>query len=137
MSIRRRMAAGAVCLVAIGGATLTTVTTADAGVKLTRIDVGKTIRQGGYWKGSGSYVNGSGLYARVCVSLWKNWPGPDKRLSQACRVATRGSRAFSAPSVKCKVLWGQVNIFTKVEAFDANNKRVAVKNSNKIGAARC
>jgi hypothetical protein len=96
-----------------------------------RIDVGYTILQNGYWKGSGSYQNYDGRYAHVCVTLWFNGMFGGKALSSSCRNTPRGSGyAFSAPSVRCQNVVGEV--FTEVTAFNSGWGQLDAKYSNYI-----
>jgi hypothetical protein len=74
-----------------------------------RIDVGYTILQGGYWKGSGSYNNYDGVYRAVCVGLWFTGVQGAVNLSVRCVDTPKGGGyAFSAPSVRCRTSPGYV-----------------------------
>jgi hypothetical protein len=80
-----------------------------------RIDVGWTILQNGYWKGSGSFSNLNGTYTSVCVGLWvKDAVLGLQEKSVRCVNTPKGSGfAFSAPDVACYTFsWGTV--FTTV-----------------------
>jgi hypothetical protein len=116
------------------GAVAATTASADAAVP-TKITVGKTIKQGKYWKGSGGYSNGSGKYSRVCVELRvKRWPFGLDSLSHKCHATPPGSHGtWSAPPVQCKY-WPKDKVYTRVQAFNAYNKVVATKYSNQISA---
>jgi hypothetical protein len=98
-----------------------------------RIDVGYTILQGGYWKGSGSYNNYDGVYRAVCVGLWFTGVQGAVNLSVRCVGTPKGGGyAFSAPSVRCRNSPGY--IWTKVEGFKHGSRSRDVKTSNRIGA---
>ncbi len=96
-----------------------------------RIDVGFTILQNGYWKGSGSYQNYDGAYAHVCVTLWFNGLNGGEPLSTSCRNTPKGAGfAFSAPDVKCQDVIGEV--YTEVDGYNSGWVALDSKFSNDI-----
>jgi hypothetical protein len=96
-----------------------------------RIDVGYTILQNGYWKGSGSFQNYDGTYAHVCVTLWFFGLNGGEPLSSSCRNTPAGpGYAFSAPDVRCQDVIGEV--YTEVDGYNSGWVTLDSKVSNTI-----
>ncbi|MEU4536999.1 hypothetical protein AB0G15_19235 [Streptosporangium sp. NPDC023825] len=117
---------------AITATALLPVNAASAAIP-TRIDVGYTITDHVYWKGSGSYSNGNGTYVRWCVRLMMAEIGPNRTLSSRCQATPAGSQGtMSAPDVRCYRSGNPTDyVYTRVSAYDANN-RETFKESNDI-----
>ncbi len=100
-----------------------------------RIDVGLTIRDGSWIKGSGSYTNGND-YTRVCIGIVR-WTWDLTRSSmpagEACRSTpdwTSGS--FSAPNVYHQLGGACYYYETRVVAQHKNPNLRSFKYSNRI-----
>jgi hypothetical protein len=134
-----RLAAAVCCLALLGVLGLTRPTPVHASGD--RIDVGVTILQGNFWKGSGSFSNPDNSFGQVCVALWLLQPNGnpiERNLSQRCVPTPPGSGfAFSAPDVHCSNLPSIDGVFTTVVAYDHTLVNpVLQKQSNQI-AAHC
>ena len=117
-----RLAVAAFCLTLVGGQGLTRATPAHAAGGDV-IDVGFTILQNGYWKGSGSYSNPNGTFGHVCVRLYYDHDsGKSLSINTRCVATPKGSGfAFSAPDMQCSPsLDLTAYVFTEVTAYDHN-----------------
>ncbi|ACZ90429.1 hypothetical protein [Streptosporangium roseum] len=101
------------------------------------IDIGYTIVDGRYIKGSGSMTN-NGDYTNVCVVIMgkKNSSGYSD-YTMACRT-NRGSVSWSAPDVFAGNLEARAcyEFYTRISAYK-NGTRVANKNSNHVKVGTC
>ncbi|MEW2386499.1 hypothetical protein AB0873_31220 [Micromonospora sp. NPDC047707] len=102
-----------------------------------RIDIGHTIVDGRYVKGSGSMTN-NGDYTNVCIVIMgkRNGSGYSDK-TKACR-SNRGSLTWSAPDLYTGSLDGKAcyEFYTRISAYK-NGTRVANKNSNHVRVGTC
>ncbi|MEU4224889.1 hypothetical protein AB0F17_11385 [Nonomuraea sp. NPDC026600] len=133
MRLSKKIVRGCLALTLSLGAGVVAATPASAEVE-TRIDVGLTVWEDGYVKGSGSFSNGSGAYGDICVKLRGFLIDGGVRSSIACNWGRKGtSMTFSAPDLKCG--FGDSGSYdTVVTAYDADLNYIESKVSNRIFA---
>jgi hypothetical protein len=145
-----RLAAAAFCLTLAGGLSLAGAAAAHAAGS-DRIDVGLTISQNGYWKGSGSYSNYNNTYGHVCVRIYLLYTIPvigvnvERHTVRCVATPQGGGFAFSAPNMQCGNYGAASAVLTEVAAYghDANSSNgnlgslLATKDSNIITPATC
>lgn len=94
------------------------------------VDVGLTILQGGFVKGSGSYNNCSGQLAKVCVDLYYQWG----YVAGRCVATPQGPGfAFSAPDQRC----APGDWYTLVTGTRPNGSIFQAKGSNVLHVSQC
>ncbi|WP_208615447.1 hypothetical protein [Streptomyces rubellomurinus] len=94
-----------------------------------RIDVGLTVQDGRFVKGSGSYASAGG-YRKVCVQILDT---AGKGYGSSCRNPDTDGRQleFSAPDLDLGTT-GATAFLTRITAYDGNDRAIASKDSNTL-----